>query len=214
LFKAQLRALLRASVRGPLRIMFPMISGLEEYRSAREVLDEAKHELDNEGIEYAKDIPVGIMIEMPSAALVADLLAREVDFFSIGTNDLIQYTLAVDRVNEHVSYLYQSLHPSLLRLIAIVVKAAREHDISVGICGEMAGDPMVAPVLLGLGLQELSMNAVSIPEVKNVIRSVRLSDLDELVVQVKSLPTVSEIRAAVHDFFTKSDFDVPEDPSA
>jgi phosphotransferase system enzyme I (PtsI) len=214
LFKAQLRALLRAAVRGPLRIMFPMISGLEEYRNARAVLDEAANELESEGIEYAKDIPVGIMIEMPSAALVADLLAREVDFFSIGTNDLIQYTLAVDRVNEHVSYLYQSLHPSLLRLIGIVVSAAKEHGISVGVCGEMAGDPMMAPVLLGLGLQELSMNAVSIPEVKNVIRSVRLRDLEELVAHVKTLATISEVRTAVHDFFTRAEFDVPEDPSA
>jgi phosphoenolpyruvate-protein phosphotransferase (PTS system enzyme I) len=214
LFKAQLRALLRAAVRGPLRVMFPMISGLEEYRGARAVLDEAARELESEGIEHANDVPVGIMIEMPSAALVADLLAREVDFFSIGTNDLIQYTLAVDRVNEHVSYLYQSLHPSLLRLIATVVNAAREHGISVGVCGEMAGDPMMAPVLLGLGLQELSMNAVSIPEVKNVIRSVRLCDLDELVAHIVTLPTVSEVRAAVHDFFARAELDVPEDPSS
>ncbi len=210
LFKAQLRALLRASVNGPMRIMFPMISGIEELRHARAVLDEAADELDREGIPYAQGIPVGIMIEMPSSALVADLLAPEVDFFSIGTNDLIQYTLAVDRVNEHVSYLYQPLHPSLLRLIRLIVDAAKSHRISVGLCGEMAGDPLMAPVLLGLGLEELSMNAVAIPEVKNIIRSSRLENLYGLVERVTSLATVSEVRAAVHEYFISANIEAPK----
>lgn len=209
-FKAQLRALLRASAHGPLRIMFPMISGLEELRVARAVLKEAAKELDEAGIPHDPDVEVGVMIEMPSAALVADLIAPEVDFFSIGTNDLIQYTMAVDRVNEHVSYLYQPLHPALLRLIQQVVNAARAHNISVGICGEMAGDPLVAPVLVGLGLRELSMNAVSIPEVKNVIRSCKLEDINGLIERISSMKTVSEIRAAVHDYFISADIETPK----
>ena len=207
LFKTQLRALLRASVHGPLRIMFPMISGVDELRLARAVLDEAADELKGEGIAYDPDVEVGMMIELPSAALVADLLAPEVDFFSIGTNDLIQYTLAVDRVNEHVSYLYQPLHPSMLRLIRMVVAAARAHGVTVSICGEMAGDPVVAPVLVGLGLHELSMNGVAIPEVKNIIRSCRQTDLDALIESVMALGTVSEVRAAVRDYFLSANIE-------
>lgn len=207
LFKTQLRALLRASVHGPLRIMFPMISGVDELRLARAVLDEAADELKGEGIAYDPDVKVGVMIELPSAALVADLLAPEVDFFSIGTNDLIQYTLAVDRVNEHVSYLYQPLHPSMLRLIRMVVNAARAHNVTVSICGEMAGDPVVAPVLVGLGLHELSMNAVAIPEVKNIIRSCRQTDLDALIEGVMALGTVTEVRAAVRDYFLSANIE-------
>ncbi|ACY15289.1 phosphoenolpyruvate--protein phosphotransferase [Haliangium ochraceum] len=207
LFKTQLRALLRASVHGPLRIMFPMISGLDELRMARAVLDEATEELRAEGVAFDPEVEVGIMIEVPSTAMVADLLAPEVDFFSIGTNDLIQYALAVDRVNEHVSYLYQPLHPCMLRLIRMVCDAARAHDVSVSICGEMAGDPVVVPVLLGLGLRELSMNAVAIPEVKNIIRSCRQSDLDALIDGVTSLGTISEVRAAVRDYFLSANIE-------
>jgi phosphotransferase system enzyme I (PtsI) len=171
------------------------------------VLDEASEELKAEGVAYDPDLKVGIMIEIPSAAMVADLLAPEVDFFSIGTNDLIQYALAVDRVNEHVSYLYQPLHPCMLRLIRQVVDAARAHHVSVSICGEMAGDPVVVPVLLGLGLRELSMNAVAIPEVKNIIRSCRQADLDSLIHGVTSLGTVTEVRAAVRDYFLSANIE-------
>lgn len=207
LFKAQLRAFLRASVHGPMRIMFPMISGLEELRQARAVLAEAADELEQEGVPFARDVPVGIMIEMPSAALSADNLAQEVDFFSLGTNDLIQYTLAVDRVNEHVSYLYQPLHPSLLTLMHLVVQAAERHDIPVSICGEMAGDPHNTPVLLGLGLRNLSMNAVSIPEVKNIIRSLQMEPVRRLARHVLTLSTVTEVREAVKDFFASANLE-------
>ena len=209
-FKAQLRALLRASAHGPLRIMFPMISGLDELRDARAVMDEAADELEGEGVAYDPDIKVGIMIEMPSAAIVADQLAREADFFSIGTNDLIQYSLAVDRANEHVSYLYQPLHPAILRLIQMVIEAAKGRDIPVTMCGEMAGDPLVVPVLLGLGLRELSMSAVAIPEVKNVILSSKLSDLDDLMKKLSYLHTAADVRPVVHDYFISIKADTPK----
>jgi len=200
LFKQQLRGLLRASAHGPVKIMFPMISGVAELRAAKVVLDEVKTELAAEGIPFDSAVKVGIMIEMPSAALTADLLAQECDFFSIGTNDLIQYTLAVDRVNEYVSYLYEPLHPSLLRLIEMVAKAASAAGIPVTVCGEMAGEPMIAPVLLGLGIRELSMSAVSVPEVKATIRATTIGEAEALVARVKNLATAAEIRAMVSDF--------------
>ena len=171
LFKAQLRGLLRASAHGPLKIMFPMISGVAELRAAKAVVDEVKLELQHEGQAFDENVKLGIMIEMPSAALSADFLAEECDFFSIGTNDLIQYTMAVDRVNEYVSYLYEPLHPSLLRLLGEVARAAKAANIPVTVCGEMAGEPMIAPVLIGLGIRELSMSAVSVPEVKALVRA-------------------------------------------
>jgi phosphotransferase system enzyme I (PtsI) len=197
LFRAQLRGLLRASVHGPLRLMFPMISGVAELRAVKAVVDDVKAELRAEQQPFDEHVKIGIMIEMPSAALIADLLARETDFFSIGTNDLIQYTMAVDRVNELVSYLYEPLHPALLRLLRDCARAARTANISVSLCGEMAGDAVVAPVLVGLGLTELSMSAVAIPEVKGVLRSTTLTDLEKLVDRVVGLPTASEIREAV-----------------
>ena len=200
LFKQQLRGLLRASAHGPVKIMFPMISGVSELRAAKAVLDEVKMELAAEGIPFDNAVKVGIMIEMPSAALTADLLAQECDFFSIGTNDLIQYTMAVDRVNEYVSYLYEPLHPSLLRLIEMVAKAASAAGIPVTVCGEMAGEPMIAPVLLGLGIRELSMSAVSVPEVKATVRATTIAEAEALVARVKQLATAAEIRAAVSDF--------------
>lgn len=169
-FKKQLRAILRVSAEGKVRIMFPMISGLEELRNARALLDQAKAELDAARIPYDRDIPVGIMIEIPSAVVVADLLARESDFFSVGTNDLIQYTLAIDRSNEHLVDMYQPLHPAVLRSLRRVVDAAHEAGIEACICGEMAGDPLYLPVLLGLGFDELSMVAASIPRVKQILR--------------------------------------------
>ncbi|HUQ06125.1 MAG TPA: phosphoenolpyruvate--protein phosphotransferase [Kofleriaceae bacterium] len=197
LFRSQLRGLLRASVNGPLRLMFPMISGVAELRAVKAVVDEVKAELREQQQPFDEHVKIGIMIEMPSAALIADLLARETDFFSIGTNDLIQYTMAVDRVNELVSYLYEPLHPALLRLLRDTAKAARTAGIPVSICGEMAGDAVVAPVLVGLGLTELSMSAVSVPEVKGVLRATTLVDLEKLVDRIVVLPTASEIREAV-----------------
>jgi len=200
LFKQQLRGLLRASAHGPIKIMFPMISGIAELRAVKVVVDEVKTELAGEGIPFDNDTKLGIMIEMPSAALTADLLAQECDFFSIGTNDLIQYTMAVDRVNEYVSYLYEPLHPSLLRLIEMVAKAATAANIPVTVCGEMAGEPMIAPVLLGLGIRELSMSAVSVPEVKATIRATTISEAEALILRVKKLSTAAEIRAMVSEF--------------
>jgi phosphotransferase system enzyme I (PtsI) len=172
LFKVQLRALLRASVHGDLRIMFPMISGEQEILDAKLILEEARTELAAEGIEASAVTPVGIMIEVPSAALISDRLARHVDFFSIGTNDLIQYTLAADRMNEKVSYLYDARHPAVLRLIEMVCSNARKHNVHVGMCGEMAGDPELAEILIGLGLEEFSMTASQIPLVKQAVRSI------------------------------------------
>lgn len=200
LFRSQLRGLLRASAHGPMKIMFPMISGTAELRAARAVVDEVKAELAAEGTPFDPDVKLGIMIEMPSAALTADLLASECDFFSIGTNDLIQYTMAVDRVNEYVSYLYEPLHPSLLRLIGGVAKAANDAGIPVTVCGEMAGEPMIAPVLLGLGIRELSMSAVSVPEVKATIRALNIEDARQLMKRVDKLQTPAEVRAMVSDF--------------
>jgi phosphotransferase system enzyme I (PtsI) len=200
LFRQQLRGLLRASMHGPLKLMFPMISGVAELRAVKTVVEDVKAELDSEGIAYDKNVKLGIMIEMPSAALTADLLAPEADFFSIGTNDLIQYTMAVDRVNEYVSYLYEPLHPSLIRLIGDVARAAREANIPCTVCGEMAGEPMIAPVLVGLGIRELSMSAVSIPEVKAAVRQMTVEDTERLVAKVKNLPTASDVRAVVTDY--------------
>ncbi|MEO6777678.1 MAG: phosphoenolpyruvate--protein phosphotransferase [Kofleriaceae bacterium] len=197
LFRAQLRGLLRASKHGALKLMFPMISGVAELRAVKVIVDDVKLELREQGHDFDENIKLGIMIEMPSAALTADLLAKECDFFSIGTNDLIQYTMAVDRVNEYVSYLYEPLHPSLLRLIATVVEAAKASNIPVTVCGEMAGEPMIASVLVGLGIRELSMSAVSIPEVKDAVRHMAVEDTQRLVARVKTVATAAEIRAIV-----------------
>jgi phosphotransferase system enzyme I (PtsI) len=200
LFRAQLRGLLRASAHGPLKIMFPMISGIAELRATKVVVDEVKLELRQEGIPFDEKVKLGIMIEMPSAALSADFLAEECDFFSIGTNDLIQYTMAVDRVNEYVSYLYEPLHPALMRLIGEVARSASVTKIPVTVCGEMAGEPMMVPVLIGLGIRELSMSAVSVPEVKAMIRATTLSKAEALVERLKKLATAGEVRAMVADY--------------
>ncbi|MEO8844328.1 MAG: phosphoenolpyruvate--protein phosphotransferase [Kofleriaceae bacterium] len=197
LFRAQLRGLLRASAHGPIKLMFPMISGVAELRAVKAVVDDVKLELRTSGVDFDEQIKLGIMIEMPSAALTADLLAKECDFFSIGTNDLIQYTMAVDRVNEYVSYLYEPLHPALMRLIAMVVDAAKAANIPVTVCGEMAGEPMIASILVGLGVRELSMSAVSIPEVKDAVRQMALEDTQRLVSRVKTVSTSAEVRAIV-----------------
>ncbi len=200
LFRQQLRGLLRASAHGPMKLMFPMISGVAELRAVKLVVDDVKAELEAEGKPFDKDVKIGIMIEMPSAALTADMLAAECDFFSIGTNDLIQYTMAVDRVNEYVSYLYEPLHPSLLRLIGEVAKAANAAGIPVTVCGEMAGEPMIAPVLFGLGIREMSMSAVSIPEVKATVRQMTVAETQVLVERVRNLPTAADVRAVVTDY--------------
>ena len=205
LFKKQLRGLLRASAFGPLKIMFPMISGVSELRAAKAIVDEVKLELTAEGVAFDERVKIGIMIEMPSAALTSDLLAQECDFFSIGTNDLIQYTLAVDRVNEYVSYLYEPLHPALLRLIGDVAAAARAANIPVTVCGEMAGEPMIAPVLLGLGIRELSMSAVSIPEVKAMIRKISIREVELLAQKMLKLPTAADIRGVVSAYLAQID---------
>lgn len=200
LFRIQLRGLLRASAHGPLKLMFPMISGVAELRAVKVIVDEVKAELRSEGTAFDEAVKLGIMIEMPSAALTADLLARETDFFSIGTNDLIQYTMAVDRVNEYVSYLYEPLHPALIRQIEMVARAAAAANIPVTVCGEMAGEPMIAPVLVGLGIRELSMSAVSMPEVKAAIRAMTVADTESLVSRIRDLPTAADVRAVVTDY--------------
>ena len=169
-FRKQLRAILRVGALGPVRIMFPMISGLEELRRSRVILDEARAELEREGIPFSREVPVGVMIEVPSAVQIADLLARECDFFSVGTNDLIQYTLAIDRTSEHLAPMFQPLHPAVLRSLQRVVAAAHAAGIPASICGEMAGDPLYLPLLLGMGFDELSMSSASIPRVKQVLR--------------------------------------------
>jgi phosphotransferase system enzyme I (PtsI) len=175
LFKTQLRAILRASVSGNIRVMFPMISGIAELRADKSMLENAKKELDEEGLAYDHDIGVGIMIEVPSAAIIADLLIREVDFLSIGTNDLIQYTLATDRLNEKTAYLYEPQQPAILRLIKSVADAAHRAEKWVGVCGEMAGSENLADILVGLGIDELSMTPTSIPHVKDAICGMTLS---------------------------------------
>lgn len=199
LFKEQLRAILRASAYGQVRLMFPMISGVGEIRACKELLREAREELDERGQAYDRDMSIGIMIETPAAALIADLLAREVDFFSVGTNDLIQYCLAVDRGNEHVAYLYEPLHPSILRALKMISDAGRTAGIEVGMCGEMASEPLYTLILLGLGFNELSMNASCIPRVKRVIRQVRRTDGEELLRDLLLLSTAKEITHYVEE---------------
>ncbi|MDP3789436.1 MAG: phosphoenolpyruvate--protein phosphotransferase [Candidatus Omnitrophota bacterium] len=193
IFKVQLRAILRAATNGNLKIMYPMISGLEELREANVILEEVKNELTKEKIPFNKDIEVGAMIEIPSAALTADILAKEVSFFSIGTNDLIQYALAVDRVNEKIAYLYEPAHPAVLRLIKNVIDNGHKEGIWVGMCGEMAGDPALTIILVGLGLDEFSTSPILLPEIKKIIRAVKLSDARELAAKALTLNTGKEV---------------------
>ena len=199
LFKTQLRGILRASAYGKLKIMFPMISGMQELRQAKGILDEIRKELDSKGIPYDREMEVGIMMEIPSAASIADILAREVDFFSIGTNDLIQYSLAIDRVNEHVAYLYEPLHPAIIRIIKGIVDSAHAAGIKVSMCGEMAGEPAYVPILLGLELDELSMNAPVIPWVKKIVRAMTASEAKKLLRDVMAFSTAAEIEGCVRE---------------
>jgi len=210
IFKQQIRAILRASAHGMVRMMFPMISGIGELRAALAVVEEAKAELRKRRIPFDKKIPIGIMVEIPSAAMIADLLAKEVDFFSIGTNDLIQYALAIDRVNEHVSYLYEPLHPAILRLVRRTVDGAHDARIPVSMCGEMAGEPLFTYVLLGLGLDELSMNATSIPRVKRILRKSVAYEAKEFTGGLLLHATAAEIgkilRKKLEDIFPEERF--------
>ena len=208
IFKIQLRGILRASVHGKLRILLPMISGIEEVRQAKAILEAVKKDLAKTKTPFDEKIEIGAMIEIPSASDIADILAREVDFFSIGTNDLIQYALAVDRINEHVSYLYEPLHPAVLRNIRWVVQSGHQAGIPVAICGEMATEPAYVIVLLGLGLDEFSMNPVSIPKVKKVLRMSRFEETRSLVEQLFQFPTSSEIEHFVRNWMAKR---FPED---
>ena len=199
-FLTQLRALLRASVHGNLKLMFPMISGVEELEAVLGVLEQAKQELRSKGQAFDEQVPVGIMIEVPSAAFTSDILARRVSFFSIGTNDLIQYLIAVDRENERIAYLYEPFHPGVLRLLKTVIDNAHAAGIPVGMCGEMAADPYAAVVLLGLGLDGFSMSAIAIPEIKRIIRSVTLAEAEELAGSVLELKSQREVDRRVRQW--------------
>ena len=210
LFKTQLRAILRASVVGNVRIMFPLISGVDELREALGVLDEVRQDLVRDGIPFDANCPVGAMIEVPSAALVADQLAREVDFFSIGTNDLIQYTLAVDRGNDLVAYLFEPFHPAVLRLIKLVIDAAQAQDLSVTVCGEMAGDPRSALLLMGLGIDGLSMTPSALPEVKRAVRNVSFDMLQTLGEDVLDLHIIADVNAHINQILSDVVGDVDE----
>ncbi|MCJ7704480.1 MAG: phosphoenolpyruvate--protein phosphotransferase [Desulfobacterales bacterium] len=197
IFKTQLRGILRASVHGKLRVLFPMISGIEEIRKAKAILEEVKKEFVRAKVPFDRGIKIGAMIEIPSASVTADILAREVDFFSIGTNDLIQYALAVDRINEHVSYLYEPLHPAILRIVRSVVQSARNAGIPLAICGEMAAEPAYVLVLLGLGLEEFSMNPIAIPKVKKVLRMAKAIETRSMTERLFQFSTASEIKRYV-----------------
>ncbi|MDU1598699.1 phosphoenolpyruvate--protein phosphotransferase [Peptostreptococcus anaerobius] len=203
IFKTQLRALFRASVYGKLRIMFPMISSLEELLAAKAICEEVKSDLKAEGLGYSDDVEIGMMIEIPSAAVISDLLAKHVDFFSIGTNDLIQYTCAVDRMNQKISYLYNQFNPAVLRLIKMVIKNAHAEGKWVGMCGESAGDQMMIPILLGFGLDEFSMSPISILRARRLINSVSEKDMQALSDKVLEFGTAKEIESYMKDFIAR-----------
>ena len=201
MFRTQLRALLRASVYGNLKIMFPMIATVDEFRQAKAILLEEKAKLQQEGVQVSEDIEVGMMVEIPSSAVIADLFAKEVDFFSIGTNDLIQYTLAADRMNERVSYLYQPYNPAILRLVNMVIKAAHKEGKWVGMCGEMAGDEIAIPILLGLGLDEFSMSATTILKARSHIRQLSKADIEPHLDTILSMSSTEEVIEFVKSTF-------------
>lgn len=201
IFKTQLRALYRASIHGKLRIMFPMISSLEELLKAKEIVEEVKEELTKEGIKYSDDVEVGMMIEIPSAAVISDILAKHVDFFSIGTNDLIQYTCAVDRMNQKISHLYNQFNPAVLRLIKMVIDNAHKEGKWVGMCGESAGDSNMIPILLGFGLDEFSMSPISILPSRKLINSLSYKEMQEFANEILSMGTSEEIKKYIDEKF-------------
>ncbi len=192
-FLPQLRAILRASAYGNIKILFPMISSIKELREAKTLLEKARRELRKRKVPFSDDIEIGVMIEVPSAAIIADLISREVDFLSIGTNDLVQYLLAVDRGNERIAYLYQDLHPAVLRTIRDVVQAAHRNGTWVGVCGEMGGNPLATLILLGLGIDEISVSPIVLPEIKKIIRSVSHPESVRIAEKVLSMTTAEEI---------------------
>ncbi|MBE0577455.1 MAG: phosphoenolpyruvate--protein phosphotransferase [Desulfuromonadales bacterium] len=197
LFRTQLRAILRAGVFGPIRIMFPMISGVAEVRDCKQFVERERQDLLSAGIACGENVEIGIMIETPAAVLIADLLAKEVDFFSVGTNDLIQYCLAIDRGNEHVAYLYEPTHPAVLQALHQVCRAAENAGIDVGMCGEMAGEDLYSLVLVALGFRELSMNAMNISRVKRIIRQIKIPEAKQILDHLLSLSTAAEVSAAL-----------------
>ncbi|MBN1363618.1 MAG: phosphoenolpyruvate--protein phosphotransferase [Syntrophaceae bacterium] len=203
IFKTQLRAIWRASVLGKTKILFPMISSVEEIREAKRMLEEARRELGLRGIKIDSRMEIGAMMEVPSAVVIADRLAREVDFFSIGTNDLIQYSLAIDRANERLTYMYEPLHPAVLRLIKRIVDEAHKAKIKVAMCGEMAGDPLCIPVLLGMELDELSMSHLAIPRIKKIIRESTLKESKLILKKALSFSTAPEVRSYVQNYMLK-----------
>lgn len=202
IFKTQLRALLRASSHGKLKIMYPMVSSITEVRQANAILEEVKQELDSAGSEYSKDLEVGIMIEVPTAAMTSDILATEVDFFSIGTNDLIQYSTAVDRMNQNIAHLYTPYHPGVIRMIKMVIENGHKEGIRVGMCGEAAGELPLIPLLLGLGLDEFSMSATSILPARELISKFTMDQAKEIVDHVMSLETAEEIEKYLNSVIT------------
>lgn len=203
LFRTQLRAILRASVRGNVALMFPMISGLKELYQAKAQLHQAQRELKAEGQPFNPEMSVGIMVELPSAVMIAEMLAQEVDFFSIGTNDLIQYSLGIDRTNMHVSYLYQPLHPSVLRSIKLVVDAAHEAGIEVSVCGELASDPYCVPILMGMQIDSISITPQAIPGIKRIIRQTTMEECKRLLKEILDCRTVSKINRSVKESIFK-----------
>jgi phosphotransferase system enzyme I (PtsI) len=199
LFRRQLKAILRSSVSGNVALMFPMISGINEIHEAKTVLREAQAELDSEGHRYDAEMPVGIMVELPSTVFIADALAHEVDFFSVGTNDLIQYSLGIDRLNRHVSYLYQPLHPAVIRSVKYVVDAGHQAGIEVSVCGELASDPYCIPILLGMGVDSISITPQAIPGIKRIIRQTTMEDCKKLLKDVQEHFQVSAINHTVRE---------------
>ncbi|MBN2737707.1 MAG: phosphoenolpyruvate--protein phosphotransferase [Spirochaetales bacterium] len=207
IFKTQMRALFRASVHGNLKIMFPMISGLAELENILGLTEEVKQDLRKQKVRFDENIPIGIMIEVPSAAITADDLAKKVDFFSIGTNDLIQYTIAVDRGNERVAYLYEQFHPAIIGLIKKVIDSAKKHNIDIEMCGEMAGHPQAVCLLLGMGLRHFSMSSLRIPQVKQVLRSLSLEELQKMAKQALKLTRAKDVEQYITEWMeTKIEF--------
>jgi phosphotransferase system enzyme I (PtsI) len=210
LFRQQLRAILRASIHGPVKILIPMISSIEEVLQVKELLELTKEELRSEGVPYSDKIPFGIMIEVPSVAILADRIVKEVDFMSIGTNDLIQYTLAVDRDNDLVNSLYQPLHPAVLRLIQTVTEVAKKANKPVTLCGEMAGNPQYIPLLVGMGLADLSMTPGSLLETKKLVRSIAHERWQFIAQKALGLSSVEEIAQLLSDEYDRIGFRSPD----